>query len=155
MPSFSLLILSLIAGADIAATASEPDERGPIVSLSTTSCNLRSARQIELASAIRDYRDLRGRCIAVRGWNRGISLYRSRGEAQARASLATANAPARMGIYGDDAALAALSSEPREVVAAGIVGACEVINQGEGASGYCHSVSEGGFLILGQIRPQT
>ena len=59
-----------------------------------------------------------------------------------------------MGVYGDDAALAALSTEPREVIAAGIIGACEAINVGEGAYGYCHYVIEGGFLILGELRPQ-
>lgn len=63
------------------------------------------------------------------------------------------NRPTGIGIYGDDATLSALSLEPRQVSAAGIVGACEVINQGGGSGGYCHSVIEDGFLILGQLRP--
>lgn len=152
MLPLSIIAASLVAGAEPVPAAGQ-DEAGPIVSLSTSGCDLGRAREVELATVIRDYASLRGQCLAVRGWSRGRSIYRSRGEAQAGATSAAAKRPMPLGIYGDEAALSALSAEPRQMVAAGIVGACEVLNQGEASGGYCHSVIAGGFLILGQLRP--
>lgn len=154
MSWLSFIVASLIAGPEIGSFTAEQYDGGPILSLSTKSCQLGRAREIELSSAIRDYARLRGHCIAVRGWNRGRSIYRSRNEAQAAATPPAGDRRATLGIYGDETAMASLSVEPRQVVVAGIVGACEVINQGEGSAGYCHSVIEGGFLILGELRPQ-
>jgi hypothetical protein len=148
-----IIAASVAAGAGLPAAARQ-DDVGPIVSLSTDSCTLRRARAVALATVIRDYARLRGHCVAVRGWNRGRSIYRSLDEALAGVAPAV-GPPTRLGLYGDESAIASFAVEPRQVVAAGIVGACEVINQGEGSGGYCHYVIEGGFLILGELRPQT
>jgi hypothetical protein len=152
MSSLGIVFMAVAGAATLSAPTGQGDA-GPIVALSTSSCDFERAREIELATAIRDYARLRGQCITVRGWNRGRSIYQSLGQARAGVSIATANRPHGLGIYGDEAALASLSAEPRRVAAAGIVGACENLNQGEGSGGYCHSVTEGGFLILGELRP--
>lgn len=153
-----MLLVWLMTASLTGDAQSSPDAtveaRGPIVSLSTNSCHLERARPVDLSMVIRDYARLRGDCVAVRGWNRGRSIYRSLDDAQYGGASATVGRPTGLGLYGDDKAAKSFSAEPRPVVAAGIVGACEVINQGEGSAGYCHSIIEGAVLILGELRPQ-
>jgi len=143
----------LAAGAETLPEAAQ-DDAGPIVSLSTDSCHFGRARAVRLSTVIRDYARLRGECVAIRGWNNGRSIYRSLEEARAGVTSATAGRPPGLGLYGNEEATSSFSAEPRRVAAAGIVGACESINQSEGSAGYCHSVVEGGVLILGELRPR-
>lgn len=151
MRTLGIIVAVLGAGAGIASPSAMQDDGGIIVTLSTEGCRVRQARLVGFSNAARDYARLRGRCIAVRGWNLGPAIYRTRRDAEIGTASRGAHRPSRIGLYGNEAALAALSSEPRAVVAAGLVGACEVMGE---MAGYCHSVSEGGFLILGELRPR-
>jgi len=150
------MMLRLLAAAYIAAGASaeppEPeDDTRLIVSLSVdpSSCNLSQAPTIGFARLVRDYAALRGDCVAVRGWRNGRAVYPSY-EAAAAPSRNEVRARRTVGLYGERPQLDPSAAAPHRVAIAGVVGGCEYLPGG--SAGYCHSVLEGSFLILGEIR---
>ena len=117
-------------------------------------CNLGRARRVALDALVRDYRSLRGHCVAVRGYWRGSGLFLNPRDARARDSLYARNlAASRIGLYGRREIMDSNYAESRlEVTAVGNVGSCETLGDGTVmVMGYCHSFVEGPYIALAEL----
>lgn len=143
------------AALDAAGHEAGPGQDGSeIVSLSIdpSSCNREQATNIALTTLARDYRRRVGECVAVQGWWRGHALFRSPADAARPGALWNPQwSRERIGLYGEARILRGAPDEPRRVTAVGLVSACERFRGG--IHGYCHSLHQGGFLILGELHP--
>lgn len=117
-------------------------------------CNLGRARRVALDMLIRDYRSLRGHCIAVRGYWQGSGLFLNARDARANGSLyARQLAASRIGLYGRREIMDSNYARSRlAVTAVGNVGSCETLGDGTVmVMGYCHSLLEGPYLALADM----
>jgi hypothetical protein len=138
------------------ASAQMPGDEVFILSVAANParCNLGRARRVALVALVRDYRSLRGRCVAVRGFWLGSGLFRRARDADGSdAFYSRSVAPHRIGLYGRREIMDLTYSGARlEVTAVGTLGSCETLGDpGVTVLGYCHSVLEGPYLALAEM----
>lgn len=113
-------------------------------------CNPGNAMRLAFADARRRHRELDGRCVAIAGYWRTDGLFADAAHARPRDALSSdAAQDARIGLYGNWAALGSLPAAPRRATAVGLLADCDRWS-GSMIMGYCHH-SGGPVLILSTI----
>lgn len=111
-------------------------------------CNQKVARAVSFDTLMADHKTLRGDCVQVEGYWKGLALFSSAQRARARRSVMSDHLRSkRVGLYAQWEKVGEPPERPRRTTFVGRVGDCET--QWPGATlvmGYCHYT--GGPILL-------
>jgi hypothetical protein len=116
------------------------------------SCNIESAMPASIDDVHANSSALEGKCIAVRGFWRGVALFERQPDARKPKSISREDLHTRMvGVYARDEILASAPRRATRTTIVGILRRCETAWPGAVmVMGYCH-YSTGPFLLASQF----